>query len=551
MRQYSPHRMPGGLIRRGAFLASLLAALCVPAAPARAAAGDLDVTFGFFGKIAIPANSAGTLYALQADGKILSAGRGSGAGLTDFVIGRVTPQGSLDPDFGTGGRATVNFGFFGGVDSNDMPFGIDVQPDGRIVVAGRTNAPNVFKWDFAFARLDTDGSLDPTFGIAGRAALSFGNIGSNDELRAVRVQPDGRIVAGGYTDLGIFGVSDFAVARLTPDGLPDPTFGVNGRVSLDFDGAASTDEGVALALQPDGRILLAGTSRATGPGGGIFNFALARFEPDGSLDAGFGTGGKALIEPTGMGLGAIMTDVALAPDGKIVVAGYFSVPGSPLTNRQFLILRLDPDGSPDTGFGAGGRVVLDFSGSGSDDRAFSAAVQADGKILVGGDTRSLGGAQGFALVRLRVDGTLDGTFGAGGKVQTRFGGVTATEGIRKVLIQPDRKIVAAGFSSPIGALVRYLNDARPDERLEDLIALVEELGLPAGTERSLLAKLDHALAVLDLAAPDASCRLLRAFGNEVDALDGKAHLPAESAAQLRSRAGALETLLGCARPDPP
>ena len=546
MRQYSPPRLRGRRFRCGALLACMLLLVhwALPV-PGRAAAGDVDLTYGFFGRVVLQANFGGSFNALQADDKIVSSGRGVGVGLSDISVARLTPEGVLDPAFGDGGHATVNFGFTGGFDSIDTAFGVAVQPDGRIVAAGITNALNMFKWDFAFARFDADGSLDPTFGNAGRAVFGFGHVGSDDQLRAVVVQPDGRILSGGYSDLGTFAVRDFVVGRLTPDGLPDPTFGVDGRVSLDFNGASSLDEGVALALQPDGRIILAGTSR---PLGGTFNFALARFEPDGALDAGFGAGGKALIDPAGVGVGASLTDVALAPGGKIVVVGFILLPGVPSTSRDFLVLRLEPDGSLDTSFGAGGRVILDLSGAGSDDRAFSAAVQEDGKILVGGETRSPSTVQSFVLVRLDPDGVLDGSFGSGGMVQTRVGPVTASEGIRKVLLQSDRKIVASGFSGFLGVLVRYLNDPLPDEQLEDLIALIKGLGLLGGTEQSLLVKLEHALAVLDEAAPDATCRLLRAFENQVSALGGKNHLTQGTAEELRARTADIRALLGCQTP---
>lgn len=437
---------------------------------------------------------------------------------------------------------TTNFGLSPLADSRDRAYALAVQQDQRIVVGGTSDAGNVFALDFALARHNPDGSLDATFGSGGRESIGFGGIGSKDELRDVLVQADGRILAAGFSDTGIQNVLDFALARLTADGIPDATFGVAGRVSTDISGTGSLDTAGAMALQADQRILLAGSSLRVSSDS---DFALVRYNPDGSLDTGFGTGGKVTIDVAGLEKFDTGTDVAVQPDGKIVMVGTSTIATSPSVNRDFGIVRLDPDGTLDGSFGSGGRVSLDITGLGRDDKAFAVAIQEDGKILIGGQTRPFGGGVDFALARLNPDGTLDGTFGSGGIVITNFSGGTSSEQITRLILQPDRKILAAGTSFSRIAMTRCPIDPTPEALLEDLIAFVGGLGLLEGIQTSLLATLDHALEVLDPEDPGAICRLLLAFANQLSALGGKMQLSEGAADELLGRTEAIEEALAC------
>jgi len=518
------------------FRAGTLIVFCMLGFPSslRAAAGDLDVSFGFFGKVLFSQTFARIPIGLglQENGKILAAATSRGTGRTDFVLGRFAVNGAPDPSFGDAGLVTTDFRLTPFVDSLDNAGALAVQQDQRIVVGGTSNAINFLALDFALARYNTDGTADTTFGFNGRILVSFAGIGSEDELRDLLIQPDDRILAAGFSDLGLRNVSDFAVARLNADGFPDASFGQAGRVSTDVSGAGSLDRGNALALQEDGRILLAGTSNN--------DFALVRYNPDGSLDTGFGSGGKKVIDVTGMGSADTGSDVAVQPDGRIVMVGY-SFAATPSSSRwDFTILRFNTDGTLDNSFGSGGRVVFDFTGSNGDDKAFAVAIQEDGKILVGGqDLRG-----DFALARLNPDGTLDGSFGLGGKVVTAFGSGTIDQ-IMRMVLQPDRKILVGGTTSSRVAITRYLNDPAPEELLEELIVFTEGLAILKGIETSLLSKLNHALEVLDPEEPGATCRFLRAFANQSSALEGKMQLSEGAADELLRRVGAIEDALAC------
>jgi uncharacterized delta-60 repeat protein len=246
----------------------------------------------------------------------------------------------------------------------------------------------------------------------------------------------------------------------------DLTFGTNGKVLTDFGAPAGA---VAMAIQSDGKIVVAGTMDS-----GTVNFALARYNPDGSLDDGsatdttpgdhFGTAGRVV---TDLGAHDIVSSMALQADGRIVVAGFSWI----RTNFDFVLARYNSDGSLDDGsatdttpgdhFGAGGMVITDFGG---DDYAASVAIQADGRIVVAGNTQSAGSASNFALARYLPDGSLDSDFDADGRVVTGFGGAA---GASSVAIQPDGRIVAVGRAN-VGvanldfALARYLPNGSPD-----------------------------------------------------------------------------------------
>src|SRR5439155_1647217 len=242
-----------------------------------------------------------------------------------------------------------------------------LQANGKIVVAGFTSSDFGTLRRFALARYNADGTLDPSFGGGGRVLTNFAG---RDEASALALQSDGKIVVAGFSGAG--GRQDFAVARYNPDGSLDPSFGSGGRVLTDFGG---DDEAAALALQSDGKIVVTGFSFSDAGGSDI---ALARYNPDGTLDASFGSGGRVL---TDFGLAS---GLVLQSDGRIVVAGGGS------------LARYTPDGSLDPSFGAGGRVLTDFD-------AFALALQADGKIVVAGEG-SVGFGNDTALARYETVG---------------------------------------------------------------------------------------------------------------------------------------------------
>ncbi len=392
--------------------------------------GALDSTFGNNGLVTTHF-SGSTLaaisnVALQPDGKIVAAGTVA-AGGTDFALARYNADGSLDTSFGPDGTVTTDFG------GDDAANSVLIQPNGKIVAAGVSDAGGTN--DFALARYNPDGSLDPSFGTNGLMTTNFG--GADIIFEIIR-QPDGKIIAVGVSDAG--GTNDFALARYNTNGSLDTSFGTNGLVTTNFGGS---DTALAAILQPDGKIVAVGQSDA----GGTIDFALARYNPNGSLDTSFGTNG---LVRTNLGGGTdSASSAALQPDGKIVVAGSSDAGGT----VDFAVARYNPNGSLDTSFGTNGFVLTNLGGT---DVGSSMVLQSDGKIVVGGSSDA-GGPFDFALARYTTAGVLDTSFGTNGFVFTNFGGVDA---INDILVQSDGKIVAGGQTLGGGttnfALARYL-----------------------------------------------------------------------------------------------
>jgi uncharacterized delta-60 repeat protein len=421
-------------------LTSLL--LGMPSA-ARAAAGDLDPSFGTDGLVTTDFGSRGDFglaAAIQQDGKIVAAGNSSAPGVfaVDFALSRYSSDGSLDPTFGSGGTVLSDFGA-----PLDAAFDVLVQPDSRIVAAGISGS------DFAVARYNPSGSLDPTFGTGGLVTIDFG---ASDQATALILQADGKLVAAGFTQVSATFATEWALVRLNPDGSLDTTFGAGGKVTTDF---GSFDVAFDVVLTADAKILVTGR---TGN-----DFALARYNASGALDSGFGIGGKVTTD-----LGGSDQPFAIALDsaGRAIVAG--------TTSGDFALARYSQNGSLDAGFGVGGTVTTDFD-AGSEETAFGVVVHPDGGITTAGGTSAGPGSSTFALARYDSSGNLDPAFGAGGKVTTSFG--QPLSNAQDLVLQGDGKVVALGGTvDPAAgtgdfALARYLGapatitvvvDVKPD-----------------------------------------------------------------------------------------
>ena len=214
-------------------------------------------------------------------------------------------SGDLDPSFDGDGKVTTTFGS----GSNDWADAVAIQADGKIVVAGYSNASG--NDDFALARYLPNGTLDASFSGDGRVLTNFGS-GSNDWANAVALQPDGKIVVAGLSSDSASGNEGFALARYLPNGAMDASFGGDGRVLTDF-GSGSYDEAFALAIQPNGKIVVAGVVTSEG-------FALARYLPNGALDASFSGDGK--VTTTVGSSWEQASALAIQPrDGRLVVVG--------------------------------------------------------------------------------------------------------------------------------------------------------------------------------------------------------------------------------------
>jgi uncharacterized delta-60 repeat protein len=394
--------------------------------------------------------------ALQGDGKIVVGGDGYVSWATDFALARYNADFRLDTAFGAAGIATTN------VDYDDEAWGVAIQPDGKIVLGGHDRIG--VAWgddDFAVVRYNADGTLDAaTFNSAGgfgyqpnRPGMVTTQVGTSWDLgRPTVLQSDGKIVVAGAIDVG--GQYDFGVARYNPDGSLDTAGFGGGTGKVITPGGSGDDYGNALVVKadPGGYILLAGASFNAN-----WDFALVRYNLNGTLDGSFGSGGKVISNLRGgLDWGAA---AVVQPDGKIVVAGGSSN-GS---NTDFAVVRYNANGSLDTTFGTGGMVFTPI-GPGDDD-ATGVALQPDGKIVVVGGAQN-GGDLDFAVVRYNANGSLDTSFGFGGKVTTPIGG--GNDVANTVVLQADGRIVVAGESynsvsldSDFG-MVRYNADGTVD-----------------------------------------------------------------------------------------
>jgi uncharacterized delta-60 repeat protein len=356
--------------------------------------------------------------------------------------------GDLDPTFGNGGLVTSDFPGSPGV----LVSAVTVQSDTRIVVVGAVQGSSSSSYQFGLTRFNGDGSLDDSFGNAGRVTTGFAGW-VRAGATGVAVQPDGRIVVAGGAGNGAikFPQTVIALARYSSDGSLDPSFGSGGLVTTSFPGQYSANAN-SMALQPDGGIVVAGVTSTPARSR---HLALARYTRDGSLDPSFGSGG--LVETAVNGSLGYVTSVAVQGD-HIVVGG-----SEDSGNYRFLVVRYNGDGSPDRSFGTGGQVVTSIPGF-DDSLSESVAVQPDGRVLAAGWTSSYTSHDArFALARYASDGSLDPSFGTAGLVTTGFGQSSAHA--YAVVVQANGRIVVTGRTDTSGtqlALARYDSDGSLD-----------------------------------------------------------------------------------------
>jgi len=423
------------------FVFSALSCAIATQSIAQAAPGDLDTaSFNPEGLVSsVPGlmtddfsesreSTAYTILVQPADQKLIAVGVTRQSESYFQALTRLETDGSLDTSFGVSGNAVTPH-FTDS--STESAFGAVLQDDGKIVVVGRSNTIDGSL--FAVARYLSDGSLDPAFNGTGYNQVPpIGDARINYFLD-VGLQSDGKIVAAGYsTSLG--GDDSFALMRFNTDGSIDTTFGPNGNgaVFMSF-GVGYDSQALALAVQDDDKVVLAGYTTSSSLD---FNMTLARYTAAGISDPSFGSSGVLMVDQFPGSHGERANAVFVQPDGKIVVAGM-----ALLDTVEFALFRCDASGNPDSGFGSGGYVLTEFPGL--DAYALSAVLADSGKIVVGGYAGTID-LYNIALARYESDGSLDDGFGSAGTSLTDFSSNTLAG---KIALQADGKIVAAGFQS--------------------------------------------------------------------------------------------------------
>ncbi len=446
-------------------------------------AGQLDVSFAVSGKTQISfgegldIGSTGRAVAVQRDGKLVVVGQAKnlGASFADFAVARLQRDGSLDPSFGGAGGVTYDIILQG--TGQDQANAVVVQPDGAILVAGQSIAPSGNS-DFAIIRINPDGTLDSSFGTKGQVLVDFGGF---DSAHGIAVQRDGKIVVVGENG------ADMAIARLNFDGSLDGSFANGGKQTIPFNlGGSNFDRANAVQIQPDGRIVVAGTAQA----GRDAAMAIARLDASGNLDSSFAGTGKVVVQfdliPNGFDLA---NSLALQPDGRIVVAGS----AGKGTGSIFAAARLNSDGSLDGSFGIAGKAVVNFVSAGSIppssvvSSVTQVLVQPNGRIVLTGFSNASGNSD-FAAARLLSNGSLDTSF-AGGAVTIPFdlGGVGNSDFANAAALRFDGSIVLVG-SSAIGSFGLTQMTVAALEG-DPLLPLPQRFGVGAGQGGGPIAKL--------------------------------------------------------------
>ncbi|OFY27121.1 MAG: hypothetical protein A2X01_11645 [Bacteroidetes bacterium GWF2_35_48] len=434
--------------------------------------GDLDSTFGTNGSVITAigtGDDSGLSVVIQPDGKIIVAGYSFIGSGYDFALIRFNPDGSFDNTFSDDGIVTTEAG--------DKINSVVLQSDGKIIAAGVSY--NGFNDDVTVIRYNANGSLDTSFSSDGIVRTDIAGYG--DYGLSAAIQPDGKIVVAGRSNIG--GNPDIVVVRYNPDGSLDNTFSSDGFVTT---GTSTNYIGFSMALQLDGKIVVAGQA----DDGMYSDFAVARFNTDGSPDSTFSSDGivSTIVSTTN----DVAYSVAIQPDGKIVAAG-IAANG---TFSSVTVIRYNTDGSLDLTFSGG---IVTTASEISSPVGYALALQPDGKIVVAGTT-SNGVDCDFTVFRYNPDGTLDNTFSADGIASNpicNFG-----EDVFAVALQNDGNIVLVGSAwngSNIDlAIARFLGSSPNFVREPFPTENVFIYPNPASDKAFVNAPLNSCIEILDL-----------------------------------------------------
>jgi uncharacterized delta-60 repeat protein len=392
-------------------------------------AGTLDTSFGVNGKVITPIDTIsdkGYSIAIQSDDKIILGGSTKNSYTSsDFALLRYNNDGTMDNTFGTGGKVITP------IATQSEGYSIAIQNDGKILLGGADS------WNINLVRYNNDGSLDTTFGIGGIVITDIPGYYS-EKCKSVAIQSDGKIIIGGFAANASNDLRHFVLLKYNSNGSLDTAFGAGGTV------IGGLGECQSLKIQNDGKIVLGGTSN--------FSFAVERYNSNGIWDTTFGIAGKVT---TSIGLSSSGNSMDVQVDGKIVLGGHHGL----LSNSSaFALVRYLSDGSLDNSFGIGGIVTTPV---GTSSKGNSVVIQSDGKIILAGNSENGSNIFDFTLVRYNSNGTLDATFGVGGKTITPIG--ISYSSVESVGIDSNGKILLGGYaynrSSVEMALVRYHSNA--------------------------------------------------------------------------------------------
>jgi uncharacterized delta-60 repeat protein len=386
--------------------------------------GTLDNTWGTLGRVVTAIGSgADRAYAmaLQPDGKVLLAGECFGGTNNDFCVARYNASGSLDATWNGNGKVITAIGT-----GADRANAMALQPDGKVLLAGYCvgGASTIY---FCAARYNANGTPDLTWNGTGKGITPISTIGTAADLaNAMALQPDGKVLLAGYCSNGTN--DDFCSLRYNADGTLDSSWGGTGKVITAI--GTANDRALAMALQPDGKVLLAGLCSA--------DFCAARYNANGTLDNTWNGTGKVTTSVALGVLGGYATAMALQPDGKLLLAGRCG--NSASTNYDFCSARYNAIGTLDTTWNGTGKLAVSLVSS--DDWATGMTLQPDGKVLMTGQC-----APGFAFCAARYNGqgTLDTTWNFTGLVTTSVGPGDARA--QATALQPDGKLLVAGYCS--------------------------------------------------------------------------------------------------------
>ena len=343
----------------------------------------------------------------------------------------------VDLTFNGNGRSIIEF-----TPNTDTVSEVLFQSTGKIVLAGTSNK-DTFSLSqtsyFSLARLNTDGTLDTSFGNSGKVMTDFSPLAHQDDVLAAALQPDDKIVLAGFIHVTQSGNLLWAVMRFNPDGSVDNSFGTDGKVTLSLVGSPS-NQAFAVTVTPSGEVVVAGTYW----NGNSLQTGVVRLSSTGSV-----IGIMTNFQETGPGGYNKPNAIRVQPDGKIVTGGYFNPGGQNVYNIK--LVRFNPDGTPDSGFGTGGVV---WENAGINEVINNIELLPDGRIVACG-TRS----SDFLVMRFLPNGQLDPSFGTNGRAVTTF---NSSYAIPEMVVRPNGKILLAGRSVNDIAVAYYNADGSPD-----------------------------------------------------------------------------------------